>query len=133
MLMNASRLPCMCSALRLTLFVLAVGIALPLAWLETHRGALLLSVLDVGPSAGYYGCLGVAIAGLQTKRRTALTVVIVVVLTARLTWSTMHLPDEGRMMSADLAHLVAFPMGLLWHFKRCVDFTPGESHPSAQG
>ena len=31
----------------------------------------------------------------------------------RLFWSTVHLPEQGRLMSADLAHVVAFGLGRL--------------------
>ena len=81
-----------------TLAVVAVAVAMPLAWLDTARGELLMTARDVGPSAGYYGCLGLA---------------VLLVLAARLSWSTVLLPEQGRLMSADLAHVVAFGLGRL--------------------
>ena len=96
-----------------TLLFIAVSIALPLSMLKTHFGELLFDARDVGPSAGYYGCLGLAVAGLSSRNRQASVVAILLILLLRLAWSTLHLPEEGRVMSADLAHLIAFPMGLL--------------------
>ena len=97
------------------LLILAVGVALPLAQLELHRGQLLLDARDVGPSAGYYGCLVLAVAGLCSRKRGVIFFAITFVLALRLTWSTIHIPEAGRLMSADLAHLVAFPVGWLSH------------------
>lgn len=98
-----------------TLLLSAIAIAVPLSWLETHRGELLFDACDVGPSAGYYGCLGLVIAGLGSRLRNIIVAAVTLTLFLRLGWSTMHLSEEGRMMSADLAHLVAFPVGLLSH------------------
>lgn len=98
-----------------TLLIMAFAIALPLSMLATLRGELLFNARDVGPSAGYYGCLGLMIAGLCCWKRNAAASLITLVLLVRLTSSTMHLTEAGRMMSADLAHLIAFPLGLLCH------------------
>ncbi len=97
----------------LTLLILGVGVALPLVLLGTHRGTLLFDAQDVGPSAGYYGCLGLAVAGLPGRKRKKIVFAVLAVLLLRLVWSTAHIPEEGRTMSADLAHLTAFPLGLL--------------------
>lgn len=98
-----------------TLLIMAIAIALSLSMLATLRGELLFNVRDVEPSGGNYGCLGVMIAGLCCWKRNAAASIITLVLLVRLTSSTMHLPEAGRMMSADLAHLIAFPLGLLCH------------------
>ena len=72
-----------------TLLFLAIGVALPLALLETHRGQLLLDARDVGPSAGYYGCLGLAVAVLSSRKREGVLTGIILVLALRLTWRTI--------------------------------------------
>ncbi len=97
----------------ITLLLMSGAIASLYALLETHRGSLLWEAKDVGPSAGYYGCLGLAIAGLSPPVRLSLITAILTVLTLRLAWSSFHLPDGGRTMSADIAHLIAFPLGML--------------------
>ncbi len=43
-----------------TQLILAVAVAGPLVGLGTDHGRFLLEARDVGPSAGYYGCLGLA-------------------------------------------------------------------------
>ena len=96
-----------------TLLVMSIGIATSIALVESHRGNLLWFSKDVGPSAGYYGCLGLAITSLQPNWFWLTLVAIMVMLLARIGWSSYHLVDEGRLMSADIAHLIAFPLGLL--------------------
>ena len=97
-----------------TLLLMSVGVASLYAMIETHRGSLLWEVKDVGPSAGYYGCLGLAIAGMSPGLRLSVIGAIMVVLMSRLAWSSFHLPENGHVMSADIAHLIAFPFGLLF-------------------
>ncbi len=97
----------------ITLLVMSIGIATSMALVESHRGNLLWYTKDVGPSAGYYGCLGLAITSLQPQWFWPTLVAIMLILLARIGWSSYHLVDEGRLMSADIAHLIAFPLGLL--------------------
>lgn len=97
----------------ITLLLMSMGIALIFAYLETYRGGLLWEIKDVGPSAGYYGCLGLAIAGLTPKVRWSLMIALAMVLAVRLVWSSLNLPEDGHVMSADIAHLTAFPLGIL--------------------
>ena len=100
-----------------TLLIMFGGIALALSLIESHRGHLLWYARDVGPSAGYYGCLGLAITSLSPQIRTVALVTIISILAIRLGWSAYHLPEEGRVLSADIAHLIAFPLGtLLWRW-----------------
>jgi hypothetical protein len=96
-----------------TLLFVAGAIAWPLSMLETLHGELLFDARDVGPSAGYYGCLGLFVAGLSSRKREAIVAAIALLLILRLISSSLQLAEEGRVMSADLAHLVAFPLGVL--------------------
>ncbi len=98
-----------------TLAIMIIGVAIWVAVSNTHRGNLLWNVQDVGPSAGYYGCLGLAIAGLSPAIRTPAMAGIASLLAVRLVWSFLHLPEEGRVLSADTTHLIAFPLGILAH------------------
>jgi hypothetical protein len=95
------------------LAVMTASVLIFNATAQTHRGYLLWRVQDVGPSAGYYGCLGLALAGLASQFRWPSIAAIALVLIARTVWSFVHLPEDGRMLSADLAHLIAFPLGML--------------------
>ncbi|QDS96512.1 hypothetical protein FF011L_53240 [Roseimaritima multifibrata] len=96
-----------------TLALMTIGVLAVNAMASTHRGQLLWHVQDVGPSAGYYGCIGLALAGLASPIRWPIIALILLVLIARATWSFIHLPEDGQMLSADFAHLIAFPLGML--------------------
>ena len=117
-----------------TLLLLAFAISLPMAWLDSHRGELLFMVRDVGPSAGYYGCLGLAVTSLSPRKRFWLVVSLGGYLLIRVVWSTMHIPAHGRMMSADVAHFMAFALGLLsscWlQSRKHLHSSPPENSPS---
>ncbi len=96
-----------------TLMIMSIGIALSTALRETHRGNLLWYVTDVGPSAGYYGCLGAALVNLGPNFQLPVFAAICLVLAARCGWSSYHLPENGQVMSADIAHAIAFPLGFM--------------------
>jgi hypothetical protein len=97
-----------------TLLLLSVLFAIPLHALDFYRGTLVARAQDVGPSAGYYGCLGSVCSASPEVWRIAVTGVILVFLLARLVWSFVRTPDDGRAISADLSHIIAFPLGVLW-------------------
>ena len=90
------------------------GIALFTGLIDSHRGNLLWYARDVGPSAGYYGCLGLAISQLQSSFMIPLVFAVTFVVVLRLQGSSYFLVPEGRIMSADIAHVVAFPLGVLY-------------------
>lgn len=96
-----------------TLLLMSIGVSLSASLLETHRSNLLWYAQDVGPSAGYYGCLGLAIGSLTPSRRVPLVIGIGTLLLLRLGWSACHIPENGRMLSADISHAIAFPLGLI--------------------
>lgn len=96
-----------------TLLMMSAGISMSHRLVETHRGNLLWYTSDVGPSAGYYGCLGIAIASQEAWAASVCILAIFVLLVTRLVWSSYHILADGRAMSADIAHLIAFPLGLL--------------------
>ncbi len=85
-----------------------------------ESGRRLWEVRDVGPSAGYYGCLGMAIAGLRRPVRGPLIALILAVLLSRAGYSFAYLPEKGRMLSADLTHLIAISLGMYswWAFPK---------------
>lgn len=97
----------------LTLLIMSLGISLPLAAIESLHGKLLYSVRDVGPSAGYYGCLGFAVADMKSGKKRLIAISILLLLLARGTYSGLHLPQQGHGLAADVAHLIAFPLGIL--------------------
>jgi hypothetical protein len=104
-----------------TLAVMTSGVVLADMFASSHRSHLLWHVQDVGPSAGYYGRLGLAIAASAWPHRWPIIGMFVAILCLRATWSFIHLPEDGRMLSADLAHLIALPLGIasfqIFHFR----------------
>ncbi|MCA9264628.1 MAG: rhomboid family intramembrane serine protease [Planctomycetales bacterium] len=95
-----------------TLLVTSLAVAFPLRAMDIVHGTLLFEVHDVGPSAGYYGCLGVSCMSLPARWRHAAGGAIMTIIAMRLLWSVIAIPDQGRALAADVAHLVAFPLGL---------------------
>lgn len=97
----------------LTLVLVAVLLALPLASAGVVQGELLAHARDVGPSAGYFGCLGLALTALPRRARAVALIVLLAYLAAHFLWSFVRVPDAGRRISADAAHLIALPLGFL--------------------
>jgi hypothetical protein len=94
--------------------LLLLSILLGIAWprVDAWWVHLLATEYDVGPSAGYYGCLGVACHKLHGNKRTGWLSVIGGVLLARLLWSAISPYGVRGDLSADVAHLIAFPLGV---------------------
>ncbi len=96
-----------------TLLAESLLIALPLQLAGLHFGTQLSDIRDVGPSAGYFGALGLACALLPRPWR---YVAAAGVLGYLLATAAMP-PEPGEVLalklSADLAHLIAFPLGWL--------------------
>ena len=103
---------------------MAFCIALPRHTLGFWHGELLWLAADVGPSAGYNGCLGLAIATIVGDRRAYVVTFVLSALFLQFFWATIRVPEQGHLMSSNLAHLIAFPLGLAvarWmkpHFSR---------------
>lgn len=95
-------------------FIISVGLH------QLRRIGLQASELarDVGPSAGYFGCLGLVSARLKHPWHwfTGLMILLLLVINMFLP------PGSGENISvkfsADLAHLLAFPFGWLSSFIR---------------
>ena len=76
----------------------------------------LMNGRDVGPSAGYYGCLGAILIQASRSIKQASFTILIVILLVRLSVSVGHLPSNPATVSADFAHLVALLFGatLAW-------------------
>ncbi|HTN75459.1 MAG TPA: hypothetical protein VL096_09435 [Pirellulaceae bacterium] len=96
-----------------TLLLGALLVAYPLHALRIPPGTFLVQARDVGPSAGYYGCLGALLMSLPTRWRYRLLGGLLVVLACRLGWSLREVDDQRSVLTADLAHLIALPLGAL--------------------
>ncbi len=94
-----------------TSLILGLVVAIPLTLVGSPWGKLLFYASDVGPSAGYYGCLGLAMTTLSREKRYYVVVVLIVLL-VRLGQAAVTLPEQGRALSANLAHLIAFLLAI---------------------
>ncbi len=96
-----------------TLLVESLLIALPLQLAGLHFGTQLSDIRDVGPSAGYFGALGLACALLPRPWRYVAAAGVL----GYLLFTAAMPPEPGEVLalklSADLAHLIAFPLGWL--------------------
>jgi hypothetical protein len=90
-----------------------IGLAQPF---NNQQALALFWVRDVGPSAGYFGCLGLACASLPHPWRWLSAGMILLILTTSLFLPAS--PGESVLVkiSADIAHVLAFPLGfaLTW-------------------
>lgn len=96
-----------------TLLVQSLLLALPGHLLDFPWGRLLATEHDVGPSAGYYGCLGVVCARQPAGRRVRACAAVFLILLARLAWRLAVPQEVWTPLGADVAHLLAFPLGLV--------------------
>lgn len=92
---------------------LSLLVVLPAHYAGSDWGTALATQQDVGPSAGYYGCLGAGFASMKSGRRRLAMSVTLMILLVRLVNSVSQLPDLASIASADLSHLVALPLGFL--------------------
>lgn len=100
----------------LTLFFVTLFIIGPFEKTGHKLGQSLYLSKDVGPSAGYFGCLGVLIhnffgAGIGW-------IVFLSVIIGMLIYLRVPVSEEKKLMKlhADLAHMVALSMGFLAYF-----------------
>ncbi len=84
-----------------------------LHWLVFNGDSLLLWSRDVGPSAGYFGALGFAVAALPVRRRWRWLLATVIFAGLVLTlWQTSGVGEAGTLkLLANITHLIAFPLG----------------------
>ena len=78
-------------------------------WIATAS----LRVRDVGPSAGYFGCIGLALATLRKPWREVLGVLLFAGLVAALFMPPRAGQSATVKRFADAAHLIALPLGWL--------------------
>ncbi len=95
----------------LTMLIESLLIILPLHRLGYARGTTLTLVRDVGPSAGYFGCLGFATRRLPPKLGQFTYGFVVGILLINCLTPANQTEESNPKFFADLAHLIAFPIG----------------------
>jgi hypothetical protein len=97
-----------------TLLFVSLLIALPLYTMSHPLGQSLVDTGDVGPSAGYYGCLGAFVTTLRSRPwRWGLAGTILIVLGVQCAFSLGDSAAHATVAHSAIAHLVAFPIGLV--------------------
>ena len=97
----------------ITLATLAVGLFAVHALLPSHTSRQLLDISDVGPSAGYYGCLGLTLYDSTNRRMMVARRLVMAYLLVRVVaaYASSHFP--AHIFQTDAAHLIAFLFGAL--------------------
>jgi hypothetical protein len=99
----------------ISVLVFAVGIG-SLHWMQLGQTiSTLYSLHDVGPSAGYYGCLSRTIVASKITNWRIWTIGLFAVLSVRTLFSFFQMPDTQIRLSADLVHLIAAGVGVILH------------------
>lgn len=101
-----------------TLLIESLAVALPIHWFGTTFGSLVALSRDVGPSAGYFGALGLVSAHLKYPWNLVSGGMIFIALEFAL----LHVSGNntpGLEVSADIAHVIAFPLG--WYSSKLVN------------
>jgi hypothetical protein len=88
----------------------------PLHLTGDASASLLFLARDVGPSAGYMGCLGFLLYGLSRRARAVSLAVGLMILAGMLALSLRTLGTMPAEVGAALSHLVALPVGFLLGF-----------------
>lgn len=100
-----------------TLVLESLVIALPMHWVGITIGSLVSLSRDVGPSAGYFGTLGLVSTHLKYPWNLVSGGLIFLGLQVALLIVSGRI-NLGMNLSANLAHLIAFPLG--WYSIRLV-------------
>ncbi len=104
---------CLSHVTSVLIFTVSIGV---LHWMRVGQTISTLYALhDVGPSAGYYGCLMRTILSVQMQRRKAWALSLFAILSARAAVSLLQMPDSQIGLSSDFVHLIAVSVGVILH------------------
>jgi hypothetical protein len=101
-----------------TLVIESLVVVLPIHFIGTTLGSLVALSRDVGPSAGYFGALGLVSAHLKHPWNLISGGLIFIGLQLALLRVSGG-NNLGMEISADLAHLIAFPLG--WYSSKILE------------
>ncbi len=97
----------------LTLAIQSLLIVWPMHLFGFNITTALLLARDVGPSAGYFACFGLALYYIMKPWNWIISLIIFASLAVSFTQSLTSRPISILELSADMAHLIAFPLGWL--------------------
>jgi hypothetical protein len=97
----------------ITLLIQTLLIAWPMHMMGLKIGTALLLARDVGPSAGYFACVGLTLNSISKPWNRLTGSIVLAWLFVNFILSLTNQPIVIVKMSADMAHLIAFPLGWL--------------------
>ncbi len=95
-----------------TALVVTFGASHTLHLLGHGVGSLVYLARDIGPSAGYFGCLGLAVTALPRPARRWAGAAVLAGLLVALVSAVIEPTPSGIEISASAAHFIAFPLGV---------------------
>ena len=99
-----------------TLLIVTYLVAIPLHVFGLSIGSALIVARDVGPSAAYFGCLGLVSARLNSPWRWIIGILILGGLVAYPFLPSQVEQNAILNLSANIAHLIAYPLGWISSF-----------------
>jgi hypothetical protein len=91
-----------------TVLAVTIGVVVPLYHMGFQSGLLLFTALDVGPSAGFFSCLGGVMAGLHRQFRWVAGILVSAVLIAVAIVRWKEIVSAPQQVIADMSHVAAF-------------------------
>jgi len=118
-----------------TLLIVSYLVAIPLHLSGFSIGSALTVARDVGPSAAYFGSMGLVSAKLNTPWRWIVGILVLSGLTVFLFLPPQPGQSAVINLSANIAHSVAYPLGwITFYFWRCMQNRhPGQSDTQQSG
>lgn len=96
-----------------SVLIFAVGVGM-LHWMQLGQTiSTLYSLHDVGPSAGYYGCLSRTILASNLRNQKTWIICLFALLGVRTLVSLVQMPSSQITLSADLVHVVSASVGVV--------------------
>ncbi|MDX1925241.1 MAG: hypothetical protein SFV81_01910 [Pirellulaceae bacterium] len=95
-----------------SMLAFAIGVSLLQFTFVSQTMASLYDFQDVGPSAGYYGCLGALLIASKVPYKQLIIAGVLIILAIRVLLSAKSMPESHALLSADLVHLIAILVGM---------------------
>lgn len=95
-----------------SMLVFAIGVGALQSTSVRQSVSALYDFHDVGPSAGYYGCLGAVLVAAHLTYKRVVAVGLIAFLMLRIFISAKFASQSHALLSADLVHLLAALVGM---------------------
>jgi len=119
-----------------TVIVIALAVVAPLYRMGFRAGLMLYTAVDVGPSAGFWSCMGGVVAGLPRRFHFTVGIAVGTTLVVIALTELREITTSPAQVVADLSHVAAFMSAFLvtvamsvWT-RRSHRWTPGNKRRS---